>query len=77
LAGEVLNFWLCVFWKVILIVVPLMMYVEFFKVWMYEYFRVGPQVLEDVIDMYPRFLPWLLKYRLSTPSKHSLQVWCM
>ena len=27
--------------------------------------------------MYPRFLHWLPKYGLSTPSKRSLQVWCM
>ncbi|KAK9984332.1 hypothetical protein SO802_033857 [Lithocarpus litseifolius] len=46
-------------------------------VWMYEYFGVGPQVLEDVGDMFPRFLHWLPKYRLSVPSKSSLQVWCM
>ena len=44
---------------------------------MYEYFGVGPQVLEDFGDMYPRFLLWLPKYRLSKPSKHSLQVWRM
>ena len=44
---------------------------------MYEYFGVGPQVLEDVGDMYPRFLHWLPKYHLSTPSKRSLQVWHM
>ncbi|KAL0007990.1 hypothetical protein SO802_009492 [Lithocarpus litseifolius] len=46
-------------------------------VWMYEYFGDDPQVLEDVGDMYPRFHRWLPKYCLSTPSKHSLQVWCM
>ena len=44
---------------------------------MYEYFGVGPQVLEDVGDMYPRFLLWLPKYRLSKPLKRSLQVWRM
>ena len=49
----------------------------FFQVWMYEYFGVGPQVLEDVGDMYPRFLCWLPNYCLSTPSKRSLQVWRM
>ena len=54
-----------------------MMYVGFFQVWMYEYFGVGPQVLEDVGDMYPRILCWLPKYHLSTPSKRSLQVWHM
>ena len=44
---------------------------------MYEYFGVGPQVQEDVDRIYPRFLHWLPKYRLSTPSKHSLEVWRM
>ena len=44
---------------------------------MYEYFGVGPQVLEDIGDMYPRFLRWFPKYRLSTPPKQSLQVWRM
>ena len=44
---------------------------------MYEYFGVGPQVLEDVGDMYLRFLHWLPKYHLSTLSKRSLQVWRM
>ena len=76
LVGEVLNPWLCVFWKIILVVVSLMM-CWFFQVWMYEYFGVGPQVLEDIGDMYPRFLRWLPKYRLSTPPKQSLQVWRM
>ncbi|XP_065635420.1 uncharacterized protein LOC112003681 isoform X2 [Quercus suber] len=31
---------------------------------------------EDVDGIYPRFLRWLPKYRLSTPSKRSLEVWC-
>ena len=44
---------------------------------MYEYFGVGPQVLADVGDMYPRFLRWLPKYHLSMHSKCSLQVWHM
>ena len=44
---------------------------------MYEYFRVGPQVLANVGDMYPRFLCWLPKYCLSMPSKRSLQIWRM
>ena len=44
---------------------------------MYEYFGVGPQVREDVDGMYLRFLRWLPKYRLSTPSKRSLEVWRM
>ena len=44
---------------------------------MYEYFGVGPQVREDIDGIYPRFLCWLPKYRLSTPSKCSLEVWRM
>ena len=44
---------------------------------MHEYLRVGPQVREDVDGIYPRFLCWLPKYRLSTPSKCSLEVWRM
>ena len=44
---------------------------------MYEYFGVGPQVLEDIGNMYPRFLHWLPKYHLSTPPKHSFQTWRM
>ncbi|KAK9997950.1 hypothetical protein SO802_017553 [Lithocarpus litseifolius] len=47
------------------------------QIWMYEYFEVGPQVLEDVGDMYPRFLRWLPKCLSSMPSKCSLQVWRM
>ena len=43
---------------------------------MYEYFGVG-QVQEDVDGIYLRFLRWLPKYRLSTPSKRSLEVWRM
>ncbi|KAK9993607.1 hypothetical protein SO802_023310 [Lithocarpus litseifolius] len=45
------------------------------QVWMYEYFGVGSQLLEDVDDMFPRFLHWLPKYCLSAPPKHSLQAW--
>ena len=63
--------------KVICIVVLLMMCVDFSQVRMYEYFGVGPQVLEDVGDMYQRFLCWLPKYYLSTSPKHSLQAWRM
>ena len=48
-----------------------------FQVWMYEYFGVGPQVQEDVDGICPRFLRCLPKYRLSTPSKRSLEIWCM
>ena len=44
---------------------------------MYEYFGVGPYLLEDVDDMYPRFLRWLPKYHLSEPPKRSLQAWCI
>ncbi|KAL0008663.1 hypothetical protein SO802_010165 [Lithocarpus litseifolius] len=47
------------------------------KFWMYVYFRVVPQFLEDVGNMYPRFLHWLPKYCLSTPPKHCLQTWHM
>ena len=39
---------------------------------MYEYFGVGLQLLEDVDDMFPRFLHWLPKYHLSMPPKRSL-----
>ena len=48
-----------------------------FQVWMYEYFGVGPKIREEVNDIYPRFLRWLPKYSLSTPSRHSLEIWCM
>ena len=44
---------------------------------MHEYLRVGPQVREDVDGIYPRFLCWLPKYHLSTPSNCSLEVWRM
>ena len=44
---------------------------------MYEYFGVGSQLLEDVDDMFPRFLLWLPKYHLSLPPKHSLLAWWM
>ena len=40
---------------------------------MFGYFGVGPQVREDVDGIYPRYLCWLPKYRLSMPSKHSLE----
>ena len=49
----------------------------FFRVWMYEYFGVDPQVREEVDGIYPRFLHWLPKYRLLTPSKRYLEVWHM
>ena len=44
---------------------------------MHEYFGVGPQVQEEVNDIYPRFLRWLPKNHLSMPSKHSLEIWRM
>ena len=40
-------------------------------------FGVGLQIWEEVDDIYPRFLHWLPKYRLSTPSKRSLEIWHM
>ena len=42
---------------------------------MYEYFGVGPEIREEVAGIFPRFLHWLPKPRLSTPSKHSLEIW--
>ena len=42
---------------------------------MYEYFGVGPEIREEVASIFPRFLRWLPKYRLSTPSRHSLEIW--
>ena len=44
---------------------------------MYEYFGVGSQIREEVDDIYPRFLYWLPKHRLSMPSKRSLEIWHM
>ena len=41
---------------------------------MYEYFGVGLEIREEVNEIYPRFLYWLPKYRLSTPSKRSLEI---
>ena len=46
----------------------------FFQVWMYEYFRVGPEIREEVTGIFPRFLRWLAKHRLSTPSRRSLEI---
>ena len=46
-----------------------------FQVWMYEYFGVGPEIWEEVACILPRFLRWLPKHRLSTPSRHSLEIW--
>jgi len=44
---------------------------------MYEYFKVGPQLLEDVADEFPRFLRWIPMNSLSTLPKHSLKAWKM
>ena len=42
---------------------------------MYEYFGVGPEIWEEVASIFPRFLHWLPKHRLSTPSRRSLEIW--
>ena len=42
---------------------------------MYEYFGVGPKIREEVTSIFPRFLHWLPKHRLFTPSRHSLEIW--
>ena len=42
---------------------------------MYEYFRVGPEIREEVTSIFPRFLHWLPKHRLSPPSRYSLEIW--
>ena len=39
-----------------------------FQVWMYEYFGVGLEIQEKVTGIFPRFLCWLPKHRLSIPS---------
>ena len=44
---------------------------------MYEYFGVGPKIREEVTGIFPRFLCWLPKHHLSTPSRHSLEIWCL
>ena len=44
---------------------------------MYEYFGIGPKIQEEVASLFPRFLRWLPKYRLSIPSRHSLEIWCL
>ena len=41
---------------------------------MYEYFGVGPKILEEATGIFPRFLCWLPKYRLSPPSRRSLEI---
>ena len=45
--------------------------VNFFQVWMYEYFGVGPQVREEVDGIYPRFLHPLVA---QIPFVNTLQV---
>ncbi|KAK9998020.1 hypothetical protein SO802_017623 [Lithocarpus litseifolius] len=45
------------------------------QVWMYEYFGVGPEIREEVNDIFPRFLRWLPKHCLSTPCRLSLEIW--
>jgi len=42
---------------------------------MYKYFGIGPKIREEVAGIFPRFLRWLPKYRLSIPSRHSLEIW--
>jgi len=42
---------------------------------MYEYFGVGPEIWEEVASIFPRFLHWLPKHRLSTLSRRSLEIW--
>ena len=44
---------------------------------MYEYFGVGPEIQEKATGIFPSFLCWLPKYRLSPPSRCSLEVWCL
>ena len=44
---------------------------------MYEYFRVGLEIQEEVGGIFPRFLHWLPKHRLSIPSMRSLEIWCL
>ena len=44
---------------------------------MYEYFGVGPEIRGEVNDIFPRFLRWFSRYRLSTPSRHSLEIWSL
>ena len=67
---------MCVFWKVILVFVSLMMYVDFFLSLDVRVFW-GWSSSFSKGDMYPMFLHWLPKYCLSMPSKRSLQVWRM
>ena len=41
---------------------------------MYEYFGVGPEIREEVAGIFLRFLRWLPKHHLSTPSRCSLEI---
>ena len=42
---------------------------------MYEYFGVGLEIREEVAEIFPRFLRWLPKHRLSITSRRSLEIW--
>ena len=46
-----------------------------FQVWIYEYFGVGPEIREEDAGIFPRFLCWLPKHRLSMHSRRSLEIW--
>ena len=46
-----------------------------FQVWIYEYFGVGPEIREEDAGIFPRFLCWLPKHRLSMHSRCSLEIW--
>ena len=74
LVGEVWYlFWLCVdcenYFSYVVTVLGI------FQVWMYEYFGVGPEIQDKVIGIFPRFLRWLPKHRLSPSSRCSLELW--
>ena len=42
---------------------------------MYEYFGVGPEIQEEVNNIFPRFFRWLPKHHLFMPFRHSLEIW--
>ena len=42
---------------------------------MYEYFGVGPKILDEATGIFPRFIFWLPRHCLSTPSRRSLEIW--
>ena len=42
---------------------------------MYENFGVGLEIQEEVTGIFPRFLRWFPKHRLSPPSWRSLEIW--